>query len=164
MEISKELQDFLNDDHVLDLISAGDYKTLFSMQTLSRRTMNYSQLHSVLLNSGIASTQEILDILGYVPDGFFSMFDNLTSIKLPHNITSIGAYAFSDCSSFTSGCIGLTSFIVPNGVTSIGSHAFTECYNLKTIYFNGTKDQWKQVKKAGNWKSGTNSVKIICRG
>ena len=31
MEISKELQDFLNDDHVLDLISVGDYKTLFSM-------------------------------------------------------------------------------------------------------------------------------------
>ena len=87
----------------------------------------------------------------------FQWCSNLTSITIPNSVTSIGDGAFS-------GCIGLTSFIVPNGVTSIGSHAFTECYNLKTIYFNGTKDQWKQVKKAGNWKSGTNSVKIICRG
>lgn len=90
MEISKELQDFLNDDHVLDLIAAGDYKTLFSMQTLSRRTINCSQLHSVLLNSGIASTQEILDILGYVPAGFFQDFRSLKNITLSNNITSIG--------------------------------------------------------------------------
>ena len=126
MEISKELQDFLNDDHVLDLISAGDYKTLFSMQTLSRRTINCSQLHSVLLNSGIASTQEILDILGYVPDGFFSRVDNLTSIKLPHNITRIGDVAFWGCSS-------LASITIPNSVTSIGKGAFSGCESLASI-------------------------------
>ena len=112
MEISEELQDFLNDDHVLDLIAAGDYKTLFSMQTLSRSAINCSQLHSVLLNSGIASTQKILDILGYVPAGFFQDFRSLKNITLSNNITSIGAYAFSGCSS-------LTSITIPNSVTSI---------------------------------------------
>ena len=30
MEISKELQDFLNDDHVLDLIANEDWAKLFS--------------------------------------------------------------------------------------------------------------------------------------
>ena len=111
---------------------------------------------------------------------FFQEFYDLTNITLPDNITSIGKRAVQRCSKLTdivlpnnissisdwafSGCIGLTSITIPDSVTSIGSHAFTECYNLKTIYFNGTKDQWKQVKKAGNWKSGTNSVKIICRG
>lgn len=30
MEISKELQDFLNDNNILDLIAAQDWKKLFS--------------------------------------------------------------------------------------------------------------------------------------
>ena len=119
------------------------------MQTLSRSAMNCSQLHSVLLNSGIASTQEILDILGYVPDGFFSRFDNLTSIKLPHNITRIGDVAFWGCRSLTSitipnsvtsigrgaffNCSSLTSITIPDSVTRIGRGAFSDCSNLTSI-------------------------------
>ena len=61
-------------------------------------------------------------------------------------------------------CYNLTSITIPNSVTSIGDYAFEDCDNLKTIYFNGTKDQWKQVKKTRSWKGGTNSVKIIFKG
>ena len=37
-----------------------------------------------------------------------------------YSVTSIGSYAFHDCS-------GLTSVTIPNSVTSIGSYAFREC-------------------------------------
>ena len=54
MEISKELQDFLNDDHVLDLIADHDWKNLFS--EAERLHDAVSTLHKILVKSNIAST------------------------------------------------------------------------------------------------------------
>ena len=41
-------------------------------------------------------------------------------------VTSIGAYAFYNCS-------GLTSVTIPDGVTSIGKHAFYNCTSLTSV-------------------------------
>ena len=49
-----------------------------------------------------------------------------TSITIPNSVTSIGSYAFSDCS-------GLTSVEIPNSVTSIGQSAFEDCSSLTRI-------------------------------
>ena len=43
-----------------------------------------------------------------------------------YSVTSIGSYAFSDCS-------GLTSIAIPSSVTSIGDEAFLCCYGLTSI-------------------------------
>ena len=51
---------------------------------------------------------------------------SLTSVKLPKTLTSIGAYAFNNCSS-------LTSITIPDSVTSIGGHAFDGCNSLTSI-------------------------------
>ena len=72
------------------------------------------------------------------------------------SVTSIGERTFF-------GCVSLTSITIPGSVTSIGEDAFWGC-DLKTIYFNGTKDQWKQVKKTRSWKGSNNQVKIIFEG
>ena len=47
-------------------------------------------------------------------------------IVIPNSVTSIGNYAFSDCS-------GLTSVTIPNSVTSIGEGAFYGCSGLTSV-------------------------------
>ena len=50
----------------------------------------------------------------------------LTSVNAPTSVTSIGSYAFS-------GCSGLSSFTIPTSVTSIGERAFSGCTSLTSI-------------------------------
>ena len=56
----------------------------------------------------------------------FSGCSSLTSITIPDSVTSIGSFAFAGCSS-------LTSITIGEGVTSIGSYAFSECSNLTSV-------------------------------
>ena len=56
----------------------------------------------------------------------FSKCTSLMIITIPDSITSIGNAAFLGCSS-------LTSITIPEGVTSIGDGAFYECRSLTSI-------------------------------
>ena len=76
---------------------------------------------------------------------------------IPDSVTSIGDYAFRDCTGLTSitipdsvtsigisaveGCSGLTSITIPNSVTSIGDRAFNGCSGLAdiTVAMSNTK-------------------------
>ena len=53
--------------------------------------------------------------------------ETITVDNVVHNVTSIGDYAFEECSS-------LTSITIPNSVTSIRSGAFSRCYEIENVY------------------------------
>ena len=63
--------------------------------------------------------------------GEYAFYDcsSLTSVVIGNGVTSIGEYAFYDCSS-------LTSVVIGNGVTSIGVYAFYDCSELRTVINN----------------------------
>ena len=72
-----------------------------------------------------------------------------TSFKVPSGVTSIGDWAFEDCTSLTSivipdsvtsigdcaffNCTSLTSVVIPDSVTSIGESAFRDCDSLTSV-------------------------------
>jgi len=61
-----------------------------------------------------------------IGDYAFYNCSNLTSVTISNGITSIGGWAFS-------GCNGLTSVIIPNSITLINVGAFQYCNNLTTL-------------------------------
>ena len=44
----------------------------------------------------------------------------------------------------------LTSIIIPDRVTSIGNYAFYECTELKSIYYTGTAEEWSAIDIGSN--------------
>ena len=56
----------------------------------------------------------------------FANCSSLTSVEIPNSVTSIGYLAFTSCSS-------LTSVEIPNSVTSIGDAAFESCSSLTSV-------------------------------
>ena len=67
-----------------------------------------------------------------IGDYAFQGANQVTSVTLPLvGITSIGSFAFNDCT-------GLTSFMLPASITSIGERAFYLCDNLHDLYVCAT--------------------------
>jgi hypothetical protein len=74
--------------------------------------------------------------------------DRLTSITIPGSVTTIGRFAFYNCTTLASatipssvtsigvaafGSTSLTNVTIPRGVTNIGDDAFSDCTSLKAI-------------------------------
>jgi len=51
---------------------------------------------------------------------------NVTSVKFPANATSIGNYAFANCT-------GLTELVLPDKIQTLGTYTFVGCVNLKKL-------------------------------
>ena len=62
-----------------------------------------------------------------IGDYAFCECTNLTSVTIPDNVTKIGRSAFAKC--------GLTSVIIGNSVAVIGDSAFIQCTNLINVNF-----------------------------
>ncbi len=93
---------------------------------VSNNNKNYSSIDGVLFN------KDKTEIIKY-PEGKESK-----SYKIPNSVTSIGIWAFYNCSS-------LKSITIPNSVTSIGDSAFWDCNNLTGITIPDS------VTSIGNW-------------
>ena len=85
-----------------------------------------SKAHHLYLNG-----EEVIDLV--IPEGVTSIgdyaFDNCTSlasVTIPDRVTSIGTCSFRSCES-------LTSVTIPPSLTTIGSGAFIWCHKLATV-------------------------------
>ena len=86
---------------------------------------NYSGLTTATIPETVTYNGTTYSVTS-IGDWAFYNCSSLTSVTIGNSVTSIGNWAFRDCSS-------LTSIIIPNSVTSIGDHAFYDCSSLTSI-------------------------------
>jgi len=86
--------------------------------------------------------------------GCFSGLADITSVVLPEGVTEVGSFAFSACT-------GITSVTIPHSVTEIDYYAFMGCSNLTSIIYQGTEEEWRNVKKELAWDMNTGNYTVI---
>ena len=99
--------------------------------------------------------------------------DNLTSIRIPDSVTSIGGDAIYGCYSLIKvdlghgvntienyafrHCTQLQSIVIPSNVASIEYGAFSGCYSMTSVYFQGN------APITESWAFGDSSPNIYYR-
>ena len=82
--------------------------------------------HNLYVNEELVTDLVIPNGVTSIGNYAFQDCTSLTSVTIPNSVTSIGDYAFYDCT-------GLTSLIIGNSVTSIGDEAFSGCTHVKIL-------------------------------
>lgn len=79
---------------------------------------------AILLDAPNVTSLDIQVPIQSIPSALFKNSTNLTSIKLPPTLLTIGEEAFYGCKNLTG------ELVIPEGVTTIGADAFYWCKNL----------------------------------
>ena len=155
-------------------ISNRDYATIYKALDTNNYGFSRCAVTEILLASGI----DPLLYMNYVPNHYLDCSDIDYQIKIPSHITEIGIEAFYNFEHLRTieipdkvetikerafyACNDLHKVSIGRGVKSIGKLAFLECRGLSDITYNGTVEQWKQIKK-GDLAFQPNIAKITCQ-
>ena len=103
-------------DSVTNLNINSAFSDLFALPAFACSENN--EFYSVI--DGVLFSKDQTELIRF-PCG-----KNVNSYVIPDSVTSIGSYAFQNCT-------GLTSITIPDSVTSIGNYAFSACTGLTSI-------------------------------
>ena len=107
----------------------------------------YIQLNSIL------DTLKIPSNIKYIGDFAFA-HSSLKEIKIPNSVFSIGRSAFLDTS--------ITTLQLPRSVEMIDTSAFNGCNDLKTIFYEGTEEEFMDLlENSSGGDIYENSLKAI---
>lgn len=138
------------------------------MEKVPDRFLDYAQISNIIIPNHIKSLGK----------DAFSNNEKLAGIKLPNSVTAVGNGAFYHCTNLVSidmnegiisigewafcGCDSLETISIPSTVTFIGTNAFKDCGKLKELTYEGTKAQWRNLKKNPTWRQESSIKTIRC--
>ncbi len=76
--------------------------------------------------------------------------------NIPNGISQLGIGAFSNC-------LRLQFVTIPRSVKLIGANCFFNCGKLRRINYEGTKEDWRRVRRGSNWLEKAGTTTILCK-
>lgn len=134
------------------IISAFSSIALVGVTSCSSENSN-SSVNKPNNNNNNSHSTSINDLTYQIGNFVYSINGNYVEIKeykgkeievvIPSTINnkavnSIAKYAFDNCT--------MKTINIPNSIKSVGAFAFWRCYDLKTIYYDGTIEDWLNIK------------------
>ena len=116
------------------LYGTGDAKLMITIADLPENSCGINATWT--LEGGMLTISGTGEMFGYGYDNmpWYEQRESIASVVVEEGITSIGAYAFSECDS-------LTQVVLPEGLLEIGRGAFEGCDNLREIRFPSTVEK-----------------------
>jgi len=142
-EVAKNLTEIELTSNVFQIKNGS----LANLTSLEKITVPFVGTGSI----GSGTSVRFVDIFNSVP----STLRTVVVAENPYS-TKLGSY------SFDGGASMVTSLTIPSTITQIDGYAFSGS-NYTSINFAGTKEQWNNITKDVNWKSGCSSLtQIVC--
>lgn len=88
-----------------------------------------------------------------IEEGAFENCSSLVNMMIPEGVTEIQKDAFKGCSS-------LNALTLPNSIQTLGDNALNVGRQLEYIYYNGTTDEFLQIKRG---KAALRNVHVVCQ-
>ena len=147
IDVSKDNPNF----SVADDVVYNKDKTVLVRYPAAQEGVNFDIPDSVTKIEEVAFDGSKLESI-YIPDSVteiegeaFRRCEELKSIKLSNNLTTIYYLTFDSCRN-------LEMVIIPSSVKRIESYAFPFCSKLADIYYTGTEEQWNAIE-FDNWSA-----------
>ncbi|MCH5163466.1 MAG: leucine-rich repeat protein [Clostridiales bacterium] len=108
----------------------------------------------------------------------FYSCEKLQSVIIYGSVTSIGKESFYYCPEMQSidlsdaksiaydafgNCYKLTTVTLGHDLKTIDDYAFYNCYSLNTINYDGTINEWNNIKKGYGWDYGVKNYNVYCK-
>ena len=88
-----------------------------------------------------------------IEKGAFENCSSLVNVMIPEGVTEIQKDAFKGCSS-------LNALTLPNSIQTLGDQALNVGKQLEYIYYNGTTDEFLQIKRG---QAALRNVHVVCQ-
>ena len=85
-----------------------------------------------------------------IDDHSFENNEGIEEAYIPDGILILGVRAFANCPK-------LNKVVIPVSVKEIGEGCFFNSTNLTRVVYQGSQEQWKQVRLGSNWAAGTSA-------
>ena len=112
-------------------------------------------VHSLHVNNQLVTKLNIPQGVTKIKDCAFCGCTSLKSVTFSDSVITIGRWTFWDCTN-------LESITLSHNVNRICMSSFRACGRLDDIFYNGTMQQWKSIKKYIDWDSGTPDYTVHC--
>lgn len=137
---------------LMHILIESDINPLAEMTFIPSDFLTNMDFTSFIIPNGIEEIQtwafyhctklESIDIPNTVTTiGASAFFDNISlkELNIPKSVTRIESDAFENC-------VNLEKVYLPNNLKYLGTSVFSGCKNLKTIYYDGTEEEWDQIR------------------